>query len=59
VFSARLVTTSRESFGKYRASQSGSLLDGPASEGFFGGRYGTAKRVLEVGFSDTTQVLER
>ena len=58
MFSARLVTTSRESFGKYKASQSGSLLDGPASEGVWGGRGGTAKRVLEVGLPGITQVFE-
>ena len=53
------MTTSRESFGKYKASQSGSLLDGPASEGVLGGKGGTAKRVLEVGLPGITQVFAR
>ena len=53
-----LVTTSRESFGKYKASQRGSLLDVPVSEGVWGREGGTAKRVLEVGLPGITQVFE-
>ncbi len=59
MFSARLVTTSRESFGKYNASQRGSLLEVSISEGVCGGGVGTTKRFLEVGLPSVKQVFKR